>query len=186
MPSLSLSPVPILPKLAGPLLVLALVAGCGGSDEPKTFDENGFAISFRYPGDLERTEDVDIAQSAGQASETVALASSSDNAIFVQRYDLQRSVTPEDGPAVKEELDSVLADLAGSSLEGERIDVEGAALAFRYEIPRLSEPEDGRSTIVALFEGDVEYFLNCQSVPDGREELDEACDQAIDTLRIKG
>ena len=38
---------------------------------------------------------------------------------------------------------------------------------------------------MAVFDGDKEYFINCQSVPDGREELDEACDRAIETLAPK-
>jgi hypothetical protein len=162
---------------------VALGAGCG-SDEPKTFDEDGFAITFEYPGNFERTTDVRTNRGVGDAEESVALAMSEDNAIFVQRYGLNRTVTPELADAVKSELDEVLSRLAGTEVSGRRIDV-GGAIAFRYEIERLQEPEDGRSTIVAVFDGDKEYFINCQSVPDGREELDEACAEAIDTLALK-
>ena len=78
----------------------------------------------------------------------------------------------------------MLSRLAGTEVSGRRIDV-GGPIAFRYEVDQLQEPEDGRSTIVAVFDGDKEYFINCQSVPDGREELDEACDRAIETLAPK-
>lgn len=166
------------------MLALALLAGCGGSDGPEQFDEDGFGITFEYPGDFERTEDVDIAQSAGQAQKTVALAQSEDNAIFVQRYALNRAVTAKDADAIRSELDQVLARLASTDVKGRQIDV-GEPLAFRYEIEKLRQPEDGRSTIVAVFDGRTEYFLNCQSVPDGREELEEACERAIDTLEPK-
>ncbi|HEX2416124.1 MAG TPA: hypothetical protein VHJ37_13010 [Thermoleophilaceae bacterium] len=166
------------------VVAVIVLGGCGSSDETKTFDEQGFAITFEYPGDLQRTEDVNIAQSAGQAEESVALATSEDNAIFVQRYGLNRSVGADDAEAVRMELDKVLGQLAGMPLEGKRIDV-GGPLTFRYEIDKLETPEDGRSTIVVTFDGDTEYFLNCQSVPDGRDELDEACEQAIETLRLK-
>lgn len=162
---------------------IAIGAGCG-SDEPKTFDEDGFAITFEYPGDFERTTEVTTAERVGDAEESVALAMSEDNAIFVQRYGLNRTVTPELAGAVKTELDMVLSRLAGTEVSGRRIDV-GGALAFRYEIERLQEPENGRSTIVAVFDGDKEYFINCQSVPDGREELEQACDEAIETLELK-
>jgi hypothetical protein len=162
---------------------LTLGAGCG-SDEPKTFDENGFAITFEYPGNFERTTDVNTERGVGEAEASVALAMSEDNAIFVQRYGLDRTVTPDDAQAVKTELDRVLSRLAGTEVSGRRIDI-GGRVAFRYEIERLQEPEDGRSTIVAVFDGDKEYFINCQSVPDGREELDEACERAIETLAPK-
>jgi hypothetical protein len=164
------------------LLACAIVlpAACGSSD-PKMFDEEGFAITFEYPGDFERTTDVNAERAVEKPEASVALALSEDNAIFVQRYDLDRAVTANDARAVKQELDSVLGRLAGTEVSGERIDA-GGLLAFRYEIDELQEPENGRSTIVAVFDGDTEYFINCQSVPDGREELDEACERAIETL----
>ncbi len=135
-------------------------------------------------GTSQRTEDVNLSQSAGEAEETVALATSEDNAIFVQRYALNRSVSAGDAEVVRKELDQVLSQLAGAPLEGERIDT-GGPLTFRYEVTMLETPEDGRSTIVVTFDGDTEYFINCQSVPDGREELEQACDQAIETLQVK-
>jgi hypothetical protein len=162
----------------------ALLPVACGSDEPKMFDEDGFAITFEYPGDFDRTTDVNAARGAGDAEKSVALAMSEDNAIFVQRYRLDREVAPGDARLVKAELDKVLGRLAGTPVSGKRIDV-GGPLAFRYEIDKLQQPEDGRSTIVAIFEGDTEYFLNCQSVPDGREELEDACERAIDTLEPK-
>ena len=85
---------------------------------------------------------------------------------------------------MQKELDTVLGDLAGAPVEGKQIEV-GGPLAFRYEIDSLETPEDGRSTIVAMFDGDTEYFINCQSVPDGREELESACDGVIETLELK-
>ena len=169
--------------LALAVCALALAAGCG-SDEPETFDEDGFGITFEYPGDFERTTDVSTERGVGEAEESVALAMSEDNAIFVQRYGLNQAVTTGDAAAVKAELDRVLSRLAGTEVSGKRIDV-GGPLAFRYEVEQLQEPEDGRSTIVAIFDEDKEYFINCQSVPDGREELDEACDRAIETLAPK-
>ena len=169
------------------LLLLACAIGipvaCGSSD-PKMFDEEGFAITFEYPGDFERTTDVNAEEGVGRAQKSVALAMSEDNAIFVQRYRLGRTVTAGDAAAVKEQLDKVLSGLAGTEVNGRRIDA-GGLLAFRYEIEKLQKPEDGRSTIVAVFDGDTEYFINCQSVPDGREELEEACEMAIDTLALK-
>jgi hypothetical protein len=170
--------------LAALLAGAALLAVACGSDEPKTFDEDGFAITFQYPGDFERTTDIDAGRSQGNAEKSVALAMSEDNAIFVQKYRLRREVKPGDAEAVKAELDTVLGRLAGTDVSGKRIDVDGL-LAFRYEIDKLQEPENGRSTIVAIFQGNTEYFINCQSVPDGREELEDACQQAIDTLEPK-
>ena len=168
-----------------PLLARAIVipVACGSSD-PKMFDEEGFAITFEYPGDFERTTDVNAEEGVGRAQKSVALAMSEDNAIFVQRYRLGRTVTAGDAAAVKEQLDKVLSGLAETEVSGERIDA-GGLLAFRYEIEKLQKPEDGRSTIVAVFDGDTEYFINCQSVPDGRQELDEACERAIETLAPK-
>ena len=167
-------------------LAVVLIAGCGGSDdEVERFEEDGYRISFEYPGDLERTDDVELSETSGQAEDTLALGLSEDSAIFIQRYRLQQEVTAENAESAKREIDAVLTRLSGSEVEGEPIEV-GDLPAYRYELERLETPEDGRSTIVVVLDGDTEYFLNCQSVPDEREELQEACEQMIDTLEPRG
>ena len=35
-----------------------------------------------------------------------------------------------------------------------------------------------------LFEGDQEYLINCQSTPEGRPEIDAACDLMLETLTV--
>jgi hypothetical protein len=166
--------------------VIVLLAGCGSSpDKPKTFDEEGFAVTFEYPREFERSTDVTIAHSVGPTAETVALAKSEDNLIAVQRFALNRPVADEDADALREQLDKILGLLAGEPVDGKRIDV-GGLVAFRYEIEKLETPEDGRSTIIALFDRATEYVINCQSVPDGRDELERACERVIDTLEPTG
>jgi hypothetical protein len=172
----------ILTSTAPLFAVLVLVAGCSSSpDEPKTFHEDGFAVTFKYPRELERSTDVTFAHSVGPEAETVALAKSEDNLIAVQRFALSRPVAEEDADALRQQLDKMIGRLSGAPADGKRIDA-GGLMAFRYEIEQLETPEDGRSTIIALFDRATEYVINCQSVPDGRDELARACERVIDTL----
>ena len=56
----------ILTKVASMVLAALVLAGCGSSDdETTTFDEDGFGITFEYPADFQRTDDVNIAQVQG-------------------------------------------------------------------------------------------------------------------------
>jgi hypothetical protein len=170
------------------LVVLAVLAlgGCGSSDdEVERFDEEGYRITFEYPGELDRTDDVELSETAGQAQDTLALGLSDESAIFVQRYRLRQEVSGQNADAARRELDAVLSRLSGTEVEGEPIEV-GDLPSFRYELDRLDTPEDGRSTIIVILDGRNEYFLNCQSVPDERDELEQACDQMIETLEPTG
>ena len=163
-------------------LLLAPIAACGSTDaEPKTFHEAGFAITFEYPDGFERSDDVTIAHSVGPTAKTVALAMSDDNLIAVQRYALNHPVAARDAATVRAQLDKMLGQLTGRAIDGKRIHVDGL-MAFRYEIDKLTTPTNGRSTLIALFNGATEYVINCQSVPDGRDEIQRACERAIDTL----
>ncbi|MGH2761324.1 MAG: hypothetical protein ACRDL4_03680 [Thermoleophilaceae bacterium] len=172
----------IVPNAVLAALVALLVAGCGSSDdETERFDEEGYAITFEYPAELERTEDVELSETAGQAEDTLALGLSEDSGIFIQRYRLRQAVTEENAHQARREFDAVLSRLSGLDVTGERIEV-GDLTAFRYELDRLETPENGRSTIIVVLDGRTEYFLNCQSVPDEREELEDGCRQMIETL----
>jgi hypothetical protein len=125
---------------------------------------------------------VTIADSAGPIAKTVALAQSDHNLTAVHRHALDRPLAARDAYAVRGELAKILGLLTGEPVDGKRIDVAGL-IAFRYEIDRLETPKDGRSTIVALFDGATEYLINCQSLPHGRAQLQRGCKRAIDTLQ---
>ena len=46
---------------------------------------------------------------------------------------------------------------------------------------------DGAETrLIALFDGDVEYLINCQCTPKRRADIEKACRQVLDTVERKG
>ena len=57
----------------------------------------------------------------------------------------------------------------------------GGLPGYQYRVP-LQAPKDRISRLFVLFDGQVEYFFNCQSTPESRAEIDGACNQALGTL----
>jgi hypothetical protein len=62
-------------------------------------------------------------------------------------------------------------------VQGRRVDFGGLP-GYAYRV-RLGSPSGG---VGRFFDEQVEYFFNCQSTPETRVELDDACDQALRTL----
>jgi len=46
----------------------------------------------------------------------------------------------------------------------------------------LTDPAQGQSRIAVLFDGGVEYLVNCQSTPDSRDRIEKACGTVLDSL----
>lgn len=166
-----------------------IFAGCGGSKESAapesgTFAQSGFDITFDYPSDLTQTTELKFGTTAGSSDAArAAVGIDRDNVILVSRYDLHSPVTLANVGAVKGEVDGVIKQLAGQAIDGARIDVGGLP-GYRYRVP-LGAPAGGVSRLYVLFDKKVEYFFNCQSTPESREQLDRACDQALQTLRLQ-
>ena len=59
----------------------------------------------------------------------------------------------------------------------------GGFLALDYGTFDIPNPPDAQDRVVLLFDGSNEYEINCQSVPDQRDALNAACDQALRTLK---
>jgi hypothetical protein len=74
----------------------------------------------------------------------------------------------------------VIASLAGKRVPGRRVDFGGLP-GYAYRVS-LRSPSGGISRLYVLFDGQVEYFFDCQSTPETRIELDGACDEALRTL----
>ena len=169
------------------LVLIAATAACGGGgdDGTETFEEEGFAFTFEYPSSLEETSDVSYSSTAGGAAEDArALGLDDRNAIVVSRYGLNVAVTAENADQVKPELDDLISGLAGTELSGKQVQIGGFP-GFEYTFD-LEDPPEGRSRFFVLFDGKIEYTLNCQSTPDKRDELQAACRQAVDTLAKTG
>jgi hypothetical protein len=182
-------------SLLSALLCVAL-AGCGSSGDggggrdggggvkpdTETFAEGGFEITFDYPAEMQLCEDVSLKQSAGaEADETVALAFDEDDAIVVQRFDLNVEVTEDNVDDAKAELDGVISQLDPDAGSGEDLSLEGFE-AFEYDL-EPEAPPGARSRYVVLFAGDTEYVINCQATKERREDIAGACRTALETVR---
>jgi hypothetical protein len=175
--------------LIGAFLVTAVLAGCGGKESPSRgvgdksaqFQRQGLDITFRYPAALKEADDLIFGSTAGGADSARAGGGINEaNVILVSRYDLRRPVTATNVGAVKAEVDSVIAGLAGKQVRGRRMDFGGLP-GYGYRVA-LGSPAGGVSRLYVLFDGRVEYFFNCQSTPETRGKLDGACDEALRTL----
>jgi hypothetical protein len=182
------------------LLLLSLAfAGCGGDDsgddgdggsgsgasaETASFDADGFDITFDYPEDMDLREEVTVNESAGaEATETVALAFDEDDAIVVQRFDLNIEITDENLAMAKTELDGVIAQIDPEAGSGEPVDVGGFP-GFEYDLA-LEQPEGARSRYTVIFDGDVEYIINCQATDERREDMAAACETALGSVESR-
>lgn len=185
---------------AGVLLAGALAAGCGGDEEPaptpsegnggaggeetEPFEPQGFDVTFQRPADFEPVPGVEFNRSAGtEPDATAAVGIDDENLIAVQRFDLRTRVTDDNLRTVREELDELFGELAGTPVTGEETEVAGLpAVEYRVE---LDEPPDAQTRAVAIFDGQVEYLLNCQSLPDSRDRIEDACELAMDTFQVE-
>jgi hypothetical protein len=165
------------------ILAAVGLAGCGGDDdEPATFESGAFPFTFQYPGGFEVTDDVSVArQLGGAADETVGIATDDDNALILQRFTLNRAVDKGNLDVAKRELDGLVKQFDPRAALAKTGELAGFP-SLTYEAVRLTTPEDGESRLIVLFQGDQEYLINCQSTPDGRDEVEEACDLAVKTL----
>jgi hypothetical protein len=169
------------------LLPALLVPACGDDDDDSgggTFDREEFPFTFSYPDGFEVTEDVTVDQALGsQADETLAVGLDQDNILLVQSFTLNLPIDESNLELAKDEIDA-LAQQVAPGAESQETEVGGlpAVELDGIEVPTV---EDGESKLTAIFDGDQEYFLNCQSTPEHREEIAEACDLALETFALK-
>jgi hypothetical protein len=168
------------------LATAALVLGaCGGGGDGR-FEADGFAITFEYPEDFEESDDVTISEQRGSKAEASrAVGLDEDNGIIVQRYGLKRSIDRDNLELAKSEFDALVKTLSPDAAEGKVAEIAGLP-ALRYANVPVRSIEDARSRLIVLFDGRTEYLINCQSTPDKRPEVDEACAMALETLRRRG
>ncbi|MFN2471500.1 MAG: hypothetical protein ABR583_11050 [Gaiellaceae bacterium] len=173
------------------LLVLFAVAalalaGCGGSSDsgPETFSDDEFNVTFEYPGEFDRVDDINVASTAGgSAKARKGVGLDDHNLIILTRFDLNIAITESNLAKTKEEIDTVVGQAAGSKVSGERTEAGGMP-GYEYRFP-ITEPVNGESRFIVLFDGKTEYTLNCQSTDEKRSDVEAACAMALETIELK-
>lgn len=167
----------VLPLLALPLAL----AACGGGGA-KTYEETGLNITFKYPSSFVVVHDVTISRTAGAApADQAAVGLDSDNVMIVSRYNLRIEVGKANLADVKGKVDKLIGTLARKSVSGREVEYGGLP-GYEYVIP-ISKPANGVSRIAVLFDGAVEYYVNCQSTPEKRSKVEDACRTLLESIK---
>jgi hypothetical protein len=169
------------------LATMLVLAGCSSSDgddsAAKTFRETDFGIEFSYPGELREIQQVPVAEAVGsRPAREGAIGLSAKEVILVERYDLHEPIGRAELALARAELDALLARTS-FEVERQRTTTIDGRPALEYE-GRVGAPTNAHSRLVVIFDGDREYFLNCQWVNE-RKRIESACDQAIRTMRVQ-
>lgn len=155
------------------------------------FDQPPFDIVFDYPGRMKLYNNVHVQVPEIQAGNkpagldtrndsTAAVAVDQLNVIWVSRRAIGHQVSNADLGAIKAEFDDTLSRSMGVRTEGMEIEAAGLS-GLEYNVP-LSQIPTGKSRIVSVFDGEIEYTLNCQSTDGHRGDIESACQTALDTL----
>jgi hypothetical protein len=170
---------PAIPLIA--LVASAALAACGEADPDGVFDRAGYPFEFSYPEPLAETEDVTVAQQLGNAAEeTVAIGIDENNAILVQRFELEIPIDEHNLGLAKLELERLLTGVDPDVRLGET-SVAGFPALTADDVTVRTIP-GGVSDLTVLFDGNQEYLLNCQSSDEHRAEIERACEQMVDSL----
>lgn len=188
-------------------MLAALLGACGDDDEEttdtaadtatdtgtdtgadtgdtETFDDPEFDVTFEYPSDFQALDEITFNRSAGDtAGATAGVGLDESNLLALQRFDLNIAVTKDNLDEVRPEADQLFSGLAGDKVKGKEVEV-GNLPALEYDIT-LTEPPDAETRATAIFDGQTEYLLNCQSTPQERDAIEAACDTALDTFEVK-
>jgi hypothetical protein len=171
------------------IVVAAALAGCGSDDDGAArFEESGFDITFEYPDEMNEADNVTIASGAGSSAKaTAGIGYGRKNAkdvIIVQRYDLNLAINRGNLGRAKAELDPLVARISPGAPAGRTGEIRGFP-SIDYRGLRVREIDGARTRLIALFDGDVEYLVNCQSTPKRRDDIERACRQVLDTIERK-
>ncbi len=168
------------------LTAALLLAGCnsGGSQH---FSADSVPFSFSYPAGwtLTRTPPGDGGAGMPLQAVTAALKEPYDQAT-VSQYKLKKQI-PEGERAYRLEVDRIVGRLAreagGSTSEADEVEFAGLP-GYQYTITYSAGRQKLENRMTFLFRGSTQLLIACQSAPERREQLNDGCQQILDSLKL--
>lgn len=183
------------------LVGLVVAAGCGGEDtaEPQATESaapteaqpgntlvKGDGYTFEYPEKLEPSEVEFLENSPGEIEQNALFAGDFD-LVAVILYELEPSVEPDEVEEYTKAYDSSYRELVrntkGTIASGPaEIELDGIP-GLRYTgTTGLKGGGTAETKTTILFDGDVQYYFECQWTPKHARTIKQACDVVLDTF----
>jgi hypothetical protein len=175
-------------------LIAASCAGGGGAESgsddgessTNTYSDND--VTFEYPGDWDEFEaDAAAVSSGSNELWTTTVGPDETNLVNVTAYQLAIDVSESNIGDIEAELNGVIqgvVDQAGGTIDtGPNQTTISDFPAYTYEWSGVEvdgQTKDSRA--VFLFDGDVEYFFNCQFDSETENDIEAGCDLMLDTF----
>lgn len=190
------------------LVVLALLLGaCSSKDEggasdtagasttvaSATYSDNG--VSFEYPGTWKEFTQTDAVEAGNKLwgvsygpAESEGGAGTA-NFVAVQSYQLNQEVTADNLPQLKGSVEGFVKQLVeqgGGQIDSGPTEMTmGGIDGYSFEISGVDVGDiETSSRLVLVFQGDIEYFVNCQYAGDAESEILNGCDQVVDSFAV--
>jgi hypothetical protein len=182
------------------LVGLVLAAGCGGEDaEPQPTEGEaatkaqpgntlvkGDGYTFEYPEELEPSEVEFLENSPGEIEQNALFAGDFDLVALIL-YKLEPSVEPDEVDEYTKAYDSSYRELVrntkGTIASGpDEIELDGIP-GLRYTgTTGLKGGGTAETKTTILFDGDVQYYFECQWTPKHAPAIKRACQVVLDTF----
>lgn len=179
---------------------VALAACAGAEIEPRvstdeteqggvaSYEENG--VAFDYPAGWDEFPAEASATSAGSNELwSATVGPDKTNLVNITAYQLKVEVTEENLDSIEAELDQVINEVVdqaeGEIRSGPTADEVAGFPAYTYEWAGVEvDGEEKDSLAYFVFNGDIEYFFNCQFSDETAEEIQRGCSQVLDTFSV--
>jgi hypothetical protein len=130
-----------------------------------------------------------VATTSGEALWTAAVSADTYDLVIVEAYSVNQEVTADNLDAAEPQVTAFFEQLFGQmdgALESGPADVTLAGLpGLEYAGNGTSDGTPIESRIIVAFDGTTEYFINCQHTAEGSAEINQGCDQIVDTFALE-
>lgn len=165
---------------AAALIAITLLIWAACPRDPASFRDYG--VAFEYPEDWKRIGPASSGIAAASPQWTVVVGVDGSNLVSLGAYHLAFPVTEANFEQFADDLTKRVTEAArnagGRLVEGAETTTLGGLPALRFRI----SGDKREHRVVVAFDGTTEYLLECRSTEELRDEIDEGCDQVVESF----
>ncbi len=168
------------------------VAGCSSSttsDAPKNKTMNKDGVSYEYPDSWNEITDLKTGSQTGNQKWQQAVGQTTTNLAIISSYQVGVTVTEQNlaelEPQIVETIGNLAKQSSGTVTSPVKTEQTAGFPGFTAEVAVKSPSgADLQSTLWLFFDGNNEYFLNCQAQAGQQAQMQPGCNTIRQTFKV--